>query len=124
MPPAGRKQPESSVSDLTQLCVMIAFLSGAGAVGGALGMARAEQLAGLQFLAAAVFGFIIGMFITWAVWHVVYRVSKNVLRRKAASTLPWRTVLPIMYGALLVCFAMAGFLGAVLTIFFVRNFLS
>lgn len=125
MATSSRKQPESPISDVIQMCVMIAFLSGAGAVGGALGMARAEHIKGLQLFLAVVFGFMVGLSITWAVWRVVYRGSLTVLRRKAAtSRLPWRAVLPVMYGVLLVCFAMSGFLGAVLTMFFIRNFLG
>ena len=72
-------------------------------------MARAEHIKGFQFFLAVVFGFMVGLSITGAVWHVVYRGSLAVLRRSAAtSRLPWSTALPVMYGVLLVCFAPTG----------------
>lgn len=126
MATSDRKQPEAPIpNDLTRLCGMIACLSGSGAVGGAIGMARLKHLHGGQFFVAIVAGLIVGIFIIWAVWHVVYRVSFAVLRRKVTtSTLPWSRVLPVMYGVLLICFAVSGYLGALLMGFFIRYVLG
>jgi hypothetical protein len=87
-------------------------------------MARVKHLDGGQFFVAVAFGFMIGIFTTWAVWQVAYRVSFAVLRRKVAtSTLTWRRALPVMYGVLLICFAVSGYLGALLTGLFISHIL-
>jgi hypothetical protein len=84
-------------------------------------MARLKHLHGGQFFVAIVVGLIVGIFIIWAVWHVVYRVSFAVLRRKVTtSTLPWSRVLLVMYSVLLICSVVAGCLGALFMGLFIR----
>jgi hypothetical protein len=118
-----RKQPVSD--DLTRLCAMIACLSGSGALGGAVGMARAENIVGSPFFWAMLFGLAIVVIIVPTSWYIVYYGSLFVLRRKiSTSTLPWNKVMPVMFVILLISFSVSGCLGALLTKFFIVHVLS
>ena len=77
-------------------------------------MARVKHLNGGHLFVTVMFGLLLGVLLVWVVWYIVRRLSLAVLRHKSA-TLPWRKVLPVMYGMLLICFAISSCVGALLT---------
>jgi hypothetical protein len=93
-------------------------------VGGCIGMARANHLAGGPFLLAVLFGLMIGVIALWVVWNVVYRGSFFVLRRTVhTATLPWSKVMPAMFVVLLIFSTAAGYFGSLLAELFIRHIL-
>ena len=102
-------------SDPSSLLGMIVCCSFAGALGGAIGTGRVEKLSLLAGSLVAAFGLLIAFSSAWAVWCVGARVLPGMLARRAAGSLSWKQVLPIMYVMIIACLAASGFVGAALT---------
>jgi hypothetical protein len=117
-PPKG-----SGPDDLVILCGMFACLSGAGAFGGCLGTALGLHLKGADFMLAAVFGILVGSIVTWAAWHLGRRIFLFWLRRKARSnTVEWKAVAPMAIAIGVTFFGLSGYLGSLLSEYFVEHF--
>lgn len=90
---------------LSKLWGMIACLSGSGAFGGSIGVARAAKLGTPQFCMTVAIGVTLAVTLAWAIWRAGSAFVPLVLSRLAISpSLSWRKVTPIVYFVLSLCF--------------------
>ncbi len=95
---------------------MISWISGAGAFGAAIGVARAEKLAGATFAAAVLFALVAGAAVLWLVWRLgAWLLSRLAARKAIPAQAEWSRVLPPMYILLFAGFTLGGIIGGVLT---------
>lgn len=95
---------------------MVSCISGAGALGVGIGIARAQRLAGADLAAAVLFALAAGAAVLWMVWRFgVWLFPRLVARKGIPRDAAWSRVLPPMYVLLFAGFAIGGAIGGVLT---------